>query len=232
MWREDGSSVRRTCETVCATWCRDRRSDRQQNGQTVMSVLTRPDTAAARAVVEVARAYYSPALFHHCLRSYHFAADAGGRLGLDVDDEMLFVAAMLHDIGLVPVFDSATEPFEHAGGHVAEVFTWGAGWPAARRTRVHEVIVRHMADAVDPALDPEGHLLEIATALDISGRDPQLWPRTLLVEALREYPRLDLTDVFGGCFDDQGRRKPDSAAAAAARGGIRGRLERNPLNDL
>ena len=197
-----------------------------------MSTLTRPDTAAARGAVELARASYPPALFHHCLRSYHFAADAGRRLGLDVDDELLFVAALLHDIGLVAVFDSATAPFEDAGGHVAEVFTWGAGWPAARRTRTREVIVRHMADEVDPAVDPEGHLLEIATGLDISGRDPHLWPRTLLVEALREHPRLDLTDVFGGCFDDQSRRKPDSSAAAAVRSGIRGRLERNPLNDL
>ncbi|MBO3100467.1 HD domain-containing protein [Cellulomonas fengjieae] len=197
-----------------------------------MTELPRPRTAVAQAAVEVGRAYYPPALFNHCLRSYHFAADAGRRLGLDVDDELLFVAALLHDIGLVAVFDSATEPFEISGGHLAEVFTWGAGWPEARRRRAGEVIVRHMEDDVDPAVDPEGHLLEIATGLDVSGRNSQQWPRTTLVEVLHRYPRLDLTDVFAGCFDEQARRKPDSLAAGFVRSGIRARLETNPLNDV
>lgn len=194
--------------------------------------LPQPTTATARAAVEIARTYYPPALLHHCLRSYHFAADAGRRLELEVDDELLFVAAVLHDVGLVAAFDSATTPFEEAGGHIAEIFTWGAGWAPARRRRTNEVIVRHMADDVDPAVDVEGYLLEIATGLDISGRDAERWPRETLVQTLREYPRLDLTEVFAGCFDEQGRRKPESAAAVAARAGIRGRLERNPLNDL
>jgi hypothetical protein len=39
---------------------------------------------------------------------------------------------MLHDIGLVPEFDSHTVPFEDAGGHVARVF--GAG-PDGLRAR-------------------------------------------------------------------------------------------------
>ncbi|WP_036506452.1 HD domain-containing protein [Nocardioides sp. URHA0020] len=194
--------------------------------------LPQPTTATAHAALEIARAHYSPALFNHCVRSYHFAADAGRRLGLEVDDELLFVAAVLHDIGLVAIFDSATEPFEQAGGHVAEIFTWGAGWSEARRVRTREVIVAHMADHVDAEVDVEGHLLGIATGLDISGRDVELWPTSVLVRALREYPRLDLTDVFAGCFDEQGRRKPDSPAAAAARSGVRQRLEDNPLNDL
>ena len=102
------------------------------------------------------------------------------------------MAAMLHDLGLVRAFDNHTEPFEEAGGHVAWVFGAGAGWPVERRVRAHEVIVRHMWDAVDPAADPEGHLLELATGLDISGRDPGAWPEALRREVVERHPRLGL----------------------------------------
>src|SRR4051794_14610040 len=47
----------------------------------------------------------------------------GGILGMSegvvFDADLLYVAAMLHDIGLVAAFDSHTVDFEQAGGHVA-----------------------------------------------------------------------------------------------------------------
>lgn len=197
-----------------------------------MTQLDHPDTAAAHAAVELANDYYPPALFNHCLRSYHFAADAGRRLNLDVDDEMLLVAAVLHDVGLLAMFDSATVPFEVAGGHVAEVFTRGAGWNRTRQRRTREVIIQHMGAGVAPDVDPEGHLLDIATGLDISGRNVGQWDHETLKSVVAAYPRLDLTDVFSTCFANQERRKPGSAAGHASRSGIRRRLELNPLNDI
>ena len=116
--------------------------------------------------------YSSPALLNHCRRSYVWAAALGDERGIDYDAELLYVSAMLHDIGLVEAFDNATLAFEDAGGHVAWVFGAGAGWPVERRQRAHEVIVRHMWDSVDVEADPEGYLLEVATGLDISGPQP------------------------------------------------------------
>ena len=72
------------------------------------------------------------------------------------------------------------------------MLTAGAGWPVDRRRRAVEVIERHMWPSVDPAMDPEGHLLEIATGLDISGARPDVLPRPFLDEVLARYPRLDL----------------------------------------
>jgi hypothetical protein len=91
-----------------------------------------PATAAARAAAEVAAVHYSPALLNYCRRSYLWAADYGRQRGIAFGAELLYVATMLHDIGLVPVFDSATVPFEEAGGEVAWVFAAGAGWPVGR----------------------------------------------------------------------------------------------------
>ena len=82
-------------------------------------------------------------------------------MGIAFDEELLYVAAMLHDIGLVTAFDNATVSFDEAGGNVAWMFAAGAGWPLERRVRLSEVIVRHMWESVDPAFDAEGHLLEV-----------------------------------------------------------------------
>jgi hypothetical protein len=151
-------------------------------------------------------------------------------MGLAFDEELLYVAAMFHDIGLVAEFDNATQSFDEAGGNVAWMFAAGAGWPVERRVRLGEVIVRHMWDSVDPAFDAEGHLLEVGTGLDISGRDPDLWTPELRDEVVAAHPRLDLTAEVLACVRDQAARKPDSSAAAAVRGGIDRRLAANPLD--
>ena len=54
----------------------------------------------------------------------------------EIDAELLFVASLLHDLGLVPAFDAHAVDFEHAGGAVARVFAAGAGWPEARQRRL------------------------------------------------------------------------------------------------
>jgi hypothetical protein len=189
-----------------------------------------PDTSTARAALEVATAYCSPALANHCLRSYVWGASYGMRHSIDFDAELLYVSAMLHDIGLVKEFDSHTVPFEEAGGHVAWVFGAGAGWPVERRMRAAEIIVRHMWDEVDVNADPEGHLLGIATGLDISGRDPDRWPSDFRSEVVYRIPRLTLGEEFLHCFEAQARRKPTSSAAAAVEGGIADRIAANVLD--
>jgi hypothetical protein len=189
-----------------------------------------PDSVAATTALEVAEAFHSPALVNHCQRSYVWAAEYGRARGIPFDAELLYVAAMLHDIGLVAVFDSATVPFEEAGGAVAWVFGAGAGWDAGRRRRTAEVIVAHMAPEVDVAADPEGHLLELATGLDVSGRRPDDWPAEVRAEVLARFPRLGLAEEFLGCFAEQARRKPSSLAGRFVADGFADRVRANPLD--
>lgn len=188
-----------------------------------------PQSPTCRFALEAATEYCSPALLNHSVRAYLWAAHLGAVRGIRFDAELLYVSALLHDFGLLTEFDNHTLPFEVGGGHVAALFAAGAGWPAERRHRVAEIIVAHMADAVDPAADPEGYLLECSTGFDISGRAPEDYPDELRAEVMQRYPRLDLASEFLACFEDQARRKPDSTAAAAVRSGIAARLEANPL---
>jgi hypothetical protein len=192
-----------------------------------------PDTSATRAAREVAVEYLSETLVNHSIRSWLWAvgfAALEGRSGFD--DELLFTAALLHDVGLAAEFDNVSLAYEVAGGHIAWAVTAGAGWEPSRRTRALDVIERHNWPSVDPAVDVEGYLLEIATGLDISGARPDLLPVDFRREVLARYPRLDLATEFGTCVTDQAARKPTTAAARLVQGGITRKLADNPLEKL
>lgn len=194
-----------------------------------LSEIPVPDSQAAVLALEVSRRFSSEAMVNHCRRSYLWAAAHAGLNGIGFDAELLYVAAMLHDLGLSTDFDNHTLPFEQAGGNVAWVFAAGAGWPAYRRDRASQIVVRHMWEQVDVTADPESHLLELATSLDISGVAADAWPAALRAEVVAAFPRLGLREEFVGCFRDQAARKPASAAGVSFTGGIGDRMAANPL---
>jgi hypothetical protein len=196
-----------------------------------LAELPIPTTPAVTTATEVCAQFSSAALVNHCVRSYLFAAARAEIDGLEIDHELLCVAALLHDLTLEPAFDNVDLPFEDAGAHLAWVFTAGAGWPIDRRDRAGKIIIAHMQGA-DPAHDPEGYLLDLATGLDIGGRDLDTWPAELVAEIVERFPRLDLATRFTACFAEQARRKPDSTAGVAVRTGFADRIADNPLDRL
>jgi hypothetical protein len=169
-------------------------------------------------------------MLNHVTRSWlwaeGFAVVEGRR---DFDHELLYVAALMHDLGLVEAFDTVSSSYEEAGGQVAAVLTTGAGWSASRSRRALEVIVRHNWPSVDPGLDEEGYLLEIATALDISGARPDALPGDFVSEVLEAFPRLTLATEFGAGVADQAARKPGTSAARLVRGGVVRKLQAHPF---
>ena len=197
---------------------------------TSLKDLAPPSTRAVMAATAVARRYASPWLFNHAQRSYWWGAGYAALRELAHDSELYYVAAILHDLGLEEPFDSHRLPFEEAGGHLAWVLTAAADWPTRRRDRAAEIIVRHMHEKVSATQDPESHLLQVATSLDISGRDVDLWPVELRQQVLEAAPRGPLTMEFMARIRSQAERKPDSAAAVAWRCGLADRAATNPLD--
>ena len=85
--------------------------------------LSPPGSPVARAAYALAASCHTPALLNHVVRSWLVgrgvspwwrAARASTRRA-----ELLYTAAVLHDLGLVPAYDNATLSYEEAGGHVA-----------------------------------------------------------------------------------------------------------------
>jgi hypothetical protein len=189
-----------------------------------------PQSPAAVAALSVANRFYSPALLNHCVRSYLWGAKYAAAHSITFDDELYYVSAMLHDIGLTDSFDSHTLPFEEAGGDLAWVFGVAAGWSADRAARALEIIVLHMRDDVAQTVDPESHLLQVATSWDVVGRRPEEFSPEVRAEILGGYPRQGFGQEFIACFEDQAQRKPGSAAAASIANNGAERIAANPLD--
>lgn len=188
-----------------------------------------PETPAAEAALSVATRLCSPALLNHSIRSYLWGGRYAAAHGIDVDVELYYVAALLHDLALTEPFDSYRLPFEEAGGQLAWVFGMAAGWPEERSARVSEIIVLHMRDDVASADDPESHVLQVATSWEVVGRHPEEFPPDVRAQVLAHYPRLGFGTEFLACFEDQARRKPTSAAATSVRNDVAGKIAANPL---
>src|SRR5258708_23882122 len=58
------------------------------------------DTELCTAAVQYARTVSDPFLFHHVMRSALFADLIGRERGVKYDRELLWVSAVLHDLGL------------------------------------------------------------------------------------------------------------------------------------
>src|ERR1700732_1223988 len=89
---------------------------------TSISGVAIPDSKLAREATELVRDTESPLLFDHSTRVYYFASLAGKRRGLQFDAELLDIASMFHDMGLTPMFSSASDRFEVDGANAARAF--------------------------------------------------------------------------------------------------------------
>lgn len=78
-----------------------------------------PVTPAAAGALTVATRFCSPALLNHSVRSYRWGASYASAQDIAFDDELYYVAALAHDLGLTEPFDSHRLPFEVAGGQLA-----------------------------------------------------------------------------------------------------------------
>src|SRR6202051_3093481 len=81
-----------------------------------------PDSKLAREATELVHDTESTLLFNHSTRVFCFASLAGKRRELKFDAELLYVAAMFHDMGLTPRYSSKSDRFEVDGANTARAF--------------------------------------------------------------------------------------------------------------
>ena len=191
--------------------------------------MTFPDSAIARSAQELLRDTSPEHLVNHCLRSFVWAEHLAVIDDIAYDREVLFVAASLHDLGLLPSFDHGLA-FELDGAAASRALVAGRGWPAPRADAVAATVELHVAEQVFPEQGGEVHLLWHATGLDVSGSRVGDLPPSVVRSTLALRPRRDFRTGFGDLFRDQAVRKPDTRAGQLVRTGILERIETCPLD--
>jgi HD domain len=128
-----------------------------------------PDSSLARAITQLVRDTESALLFHHSSRVYYWGALAGTRRGLKFDHELLYAAAMFHDIGLTPAHSSAHERFEVDSANAARDFLCSRGIGQHDIDTVWTAIALHTTPGVPQHMHPVVALVTAGVEMDVLG---------------------------------------------------------------
>jgi hypothetical protein len=95
-----------------------------------------------------------PVVAAHSERSYQFAAAFAASDGVELDDEVLYLGTVLHDIGLSPVADGS-ERFEVRGANLVRALLLDYGMERDRVANVWDCIAMHASTPLARHKSPE-----------------------------------------------------------------------------
>jgi hypothetical protein len=173
-----------------------------------------PDSAASREAERLC-AEAPPAIVNHSQRSYVWGAILAAHDRIRYDVELLYIGALLHDIGFAePQHAPDGRPccFTLTGANVAVDLGARFGWDEHRCELAAQAITLHLNLYVGPQYGAEAHLLYAGTRLDATGfRHWDLEPDAVGA-VLTRHPRLDMKRDFVEMMGKQARGTPGSRA--------------------
>lgn len=135
----------------------------------VIAGICTPDSAIARAATQLVRDTEDDLLFNHSRRVFFWAAITGERRGLSYDPELLYLAAMFHDMGLTAAYASPNLRFEVDGANAARDFMTGYGVSAREIEDVWTAIALHTTPGVPEHMRPTVALTTAGVEMDVLG---------------------------------------------------------------
>jgi HD domain len=150
-------------------------------------------------------------LFNHCLRTFVFGGIFAAKQHLQYRAEEAFIAACLHDVGLLPAYASAGGSFEIDGANAADTFAREAGLDAAAADTIwHSVAFHDGRWAIAKRAGPEAMLVSFGAGTDVDGADPKFIDSKQVADVVSAFPRLHFKREFTGLLIDHCKRKPVS----------------------
>jgi hypothetical protein len=113
-----------------------------------------PDSALVKEATEQVRDTTNELIFHHSRRVFLFGTLQSRRLGISPDAEMLYVAALFHDTGLVLPYRGTEQRFELDSADTARKFLIEHGYSAAETDVVWTAIALHTTPEVPYKMNP------------------------------------------------------------------------------
>ncbi|MFJ5925899.1 HD domain-containing protein [Kitasatospora sp. NPDC092948] len=161
-----------------------------------------PDSALAREATELVREAASPLLFDHSRRVYLFGALRGREEGLRYDPELLYVAAMFHDLGLTPRHRRTDQRFELDGADLAREFLHRHGVTGDPADRVWTAVALHTTPEIPLRMAPEVALLTRGVELDVLGIGYRAIDDAQRAEVVAAHPRPDFKNRILAAFTE------------------------------
>jgi hypothetical protein len=179
-------------------------------GTSISGVMI-PDSKLGREATELVHDTESTLLFNHSTRVYYFASLAGKRRGLKFDPELLYVAAMFHDMGLTPRYSSKSDRFEVDGANAARGFLRQRNISQPEIDTVWTAIALHTTPGIPQYMHPVIALLTNGVEMDVLGIAYSEFSDSDRQAIVGAYPRTehfkeDIIQAFYGGI----RQKPET----------------------
>jgi hypothetical protein len=154
-----------------------------------LSGIAIPDSQLARDVTQLIRDTEGELLFNHSTRVYLWGALLGKRRNLAFDPELLYVAAMFHDIGLTPVYRDSQLRFEVDGANAARDFLRSRHIADADIEKVWTAVALHTTPGIPEHMHAEIALLQAGAGMDVAGRGFEQFTDAQRAAVVDAYPR-------------------------------------------
>ncbi|MEE4013887.1 HD domain-containing protein [Roseibium sp. FZY0029] len=161
--------------------------------------LQPPETALVRDAIDFADEVQNLDLMRHSWRTYYFGMLLGGFQKLTVDREILFCAAILHDVGLA--FGRSSEPrdccFVVHGAERCQHHLIGKGHDRAKVHRIADAIGLHLNGYVsERTYGAEAHLLSRGAMCDVFGMGRRRVAPEVRKDITTRHPKGNLADAL------------------------------------
>ncbi len=176
-----------------------------------------PDSPLTRAAQDVAVRVLPATLLNHSYRTYRFASAFGELEGLEVDTEVLFAAALLHDTGLV--LAGGQVDFTLASARIARDVAEQVGLSTAATRTLRTAITMHHNPRVPLAAGPVAYLLAAGAGVDVAGVRCWDLPPSVVADAVRDHPREGFKAYFTRVWAAESARVPQGRAKVLRRYG-------------
>ena len=131
--------------------------------------VTIPDSALAKDITELIRDTTSELIYHHSRRVFLFGSLQSRHLAIRPDSELLYVAALFHDTGLVAPYRGTEQRFEMDSADTAAGFLRSRGFSDDECHLVWTAIALHTTPEVPYKMAPEVAATTAGVETDVLG---------------------------------------------------------------
>lgn len=170
-----------------------------------------PDSELAKKATQLVAEASPKFLYNHSMRTYLFAEALGQRDGLKYDRELLYLGAVMHDLGLTKAF-TGEHRFEVDGADAAHAFVMKHGLSEEKAEIVWDAIALHTSIGIVSRKQPEIALVGTAAGMDVFGLRLQDITPESLEKILDSYPRLGFNQSVTELFIENIKLKPQVTA--------------------
>ncbi|MCG8691128.1 MAG: HD domain-containing protein [Minwuiales bacterium] len=183
-----------------------------------LDAIPRPDSAIARKAEDYAMALSPHYLLNHCHRTYLWGALLAQADGGPIEDaELLYVASLLHDLGVVDAHfgkNQRAHCFAVEGALAAETLLNQHGMEPERTETVADAISLHInVLGVGAEHGQTAQYLAAGARCDVFGERAREIPKSDAREVLIRYPGLGVRSDFSAFLEQEAALRPEARMA-------------------